>query len=191
MNGTEKYIKLAIKQSAQKNKFWVHYVQTNSTENIPGRAKSSAPVAQILGAYNTVSQSTDKVKRQSRDSDYLSAVERGDMDTVQRMIDEAAETARDQERREWGKREAELRKQFREQRAANVMKRNTTKLRNSTYKKIPQIDKLLNRSVWTKTKTGAMANTKKDKSSSTELVPIFAFSLSEILKISIPMITDT
>ena len=71
------------------------------------------------------------------------------------------------------------------------MKRNTTKLRNSTYKKIPQIDKLLNRSVWTKTKTGAMANTKKDKSSSTELVPIFAFSLSEILKISIPMITDT
>ena len=87
-------MKIHYKQSAQKNKFWVHYVQTNSTENIPGRAKSSAPVAQILGAENNVSQSADKVKRQSRsDADYLSAVKRGDMKTAQRMVDEAAKAA--------------------------------------------------------------------------------------------------
>lgn len=39
-------------------------------------------------------KATDNVKRQSRtDSDYLSAVERGDMETAQRMVDEAAKAA--------------------------------------------------------------------------------------------------
>lgn len=41
----------------------------------------------------TVSQNEDNVKRQSRDADYLYAVEHGDMETAQRMVDEAAELA--------------------------------------------------------------------------------------------------
>ena len=41
----------------------------------------------------TVSQNEDDVKNQSRDTDYLSAVVRGDMETAQRMVDEAADIA--------------------------------------------------------------------------------------------------
>ncbi len=50
-------------------------------------------VSRILNlAQDSLSQSADKVKRQSRsDAEYLSAVERGDMEIAQRMVDEAAE----------------------------------------------------------------------------------------------------
>ena len=51
-------------------------------------------VSNILDSNDTVSQTDDNVKHSDRfDTDYLSAVKRGDMKTAQQMVDEAAERA--------------------------------------------------------------------------------------------------
>ena len=61
---------------------------------MPSNSKSRGARVNTNNGKNNVSQSPDNVKRQSRsDADYLSAVERGDMKTAQRMVDEAAERA--------------------------------------------------------------------------------------------------
>ncbi|MBQ6337200.1 MAG: hypothetical protein IJI50_08215 [Ruminococcus sp.] len=69
--------------------------ETKITEtNRVTKARKNSLRTPIDSVDNNVSQSADKVKRQSRsDADYLSAVERGDMETAQRMVDEAAERA--------------------------------------------------------------------------------------------------
>ncbi len=61
---------------------------------VPSNSKSRGSHVNTNNGKANVSQISDKVKHQSRtDSEYLSAVERGDMETAQRMVDEAAERA--------------------------------------------------------------------------------------------------
>lgn len=85
---------LRIKDAAEKGILVV--IDEKKAENMFATiGVQPSEVSRILNlAQDSLSQSADKVKRQSRsDADYLSAVERGDMETAQRMVDEAAERA--------------------------------------------------------------------------------------------------
>ena len=57
------------------------------------KAMDSRLSIQRTSTEDRITHSSQNVKNQSRDTDYLSAVERGDMETAQRMVDEAANAA--------------------------------------------------------------------------------------------------
>ena len=85
---------LRIKDAAEKGKLVV--IDKKKAANMLATiGVQPSEVSRILNlAQDSLSQLADNVKRQSRsDADYLSAVERGDMNTAQRMVDEAAERA--------------------------------------------------------------------------------------------------
>ena len=93
-------VKVAVKKSSQRNSFWVHSIVTNkkSTELAPDGATPDSGY-KSLNAENTIPQSASKINTPDEkpsdrfDTDYLSAVERGDMKTAQQMVDEAAKAA--------------------------------------------------------------------------------------------------
>ena len=110
IDGIDVKLKLAIKKSPQKNKFWVHSVY--NIENI-----SSYPASTEIGTeagYRTadigkiVTQDTNSVKTNQEnsptdlkaqyidaetDQTYMDAVKKGDIETAQKMVDEAAKRA--------------------------------------------------------------------------------------------------
>lgn len=94
-------VKVDIKKSPIKNKFWVHSIITekNSTgldvysKNGTGTPyRTDAIVDSISQETTFVNKSEIKFSREL-DTEYLSAVERGDMETAQKMVDEAAKKA--------------------------------------------------------------------------------------------------
>ena len=104
----ETYLSVVIKSYPNNkklnNKFYLHEVllmeSTKETDSpiMTGTQNSEKPVSESV-SKNSISQPEQDInastqKNQSRsDADYLSAVERGDMETAQRMVDEAAERA--------------------------------------------------------------------------------------------------
>ena len=87
---------LRIKDAAEKGKLVV--IDKKKAENMLATiGVQPSEVSRILNlAQDSLSQLADNVKRQSRsDADYLSAVERGDMNTAQRMVDEAVRLGAD------------------------------------------------------------------------------------------------
>lgn len=80
---------------------FVYDVKLKQNKNLPQldpqakiSRRSKVQSTRLSGRFeNNISQTNDDVKQQSRDADYLSAVERGDMETAQRMVDEAAKAA--------------------------------------------------------------------------------------------------
>uniref|UniRef100_UPI00388D65CF hypothetical protein n=1 Tax=Ruminococcus sp. TaxID=41978 RepID=UPI00388D65CF len=103
-------------------------------QGINQASKNRLNVAASEGVSDENEQ-TGNVKLQSRDEDFDLSIE-----------DIREDEIRKQEKKKWKKREAELRKQFREQRAKNVEKRNLTKNKGIVARKLRSLDKKLNRS---------------------------------------------
>ena len=98
LDGKEVIVKLAIKKSPQKNKFWVHSIYTIENVSDSSASTNNGTEADHITADNgdIITQEPPIVKRQLKktsDTDYLNAVHRGDMETAQRMVDEAAKEA--------------------------------------------------------------------------------------------------
>ena len=100
VDGQEIIVKLAIKKSPQKNKFWVHSIYTIEnvsdspaiTENGNEAGHITADNGKIIPEEKPIVNSENELLS-DRDSDYLDAVNRGDMETAQRMVDEVAKDA--------------------------------------------------------------------------------------------------
>ena len=78
---------------------FVYSIQLNENKKIKASPSLGSPkgvLNRMLNASDdSISQNTDSVKRKysDRDSEYLDAVNRGDMETAQKMVDEAAKKA--------------------------------------------------------------------------------------------------
>ena len=91
-------VKLDIKKSPIKNKFWVHSIITekNSTGLDVYSTNGTVTPYRTDAIDDIVSQKTTLVNKseikfsRELDTEYFSAVERGDMETAQKMVDEAA-----------------------------------------------------------------------------------------------------
>jgi hypothetical protein len=93
-------LKLAIKKSPQKNKFWVHSIYTiENVSDSPASTDNGTEAGHITADNGDIIPHPDgsvksKSKKMSeRDSDYMDAVNRGDIETAQKMVDEAAKEA--------------------------------------------------------------------------------------------------
>ena len=95
---TDYYMAAVVIEQAGSNDYYLHEVILKEKENVAafktGTVKNGTPSAVTSSIYSILrdlqNSNTPTQKNQSRDSDYLSAVERGDMQTAQRMVDEAA-----------------------------------------------------------------------------------------------------
>ena len=106
VDGNQIIVRLAIKKSPQKNKFWVHSIYTiKNVSDSPASTNKGTEAGHITAdSRYIISQKTDLSTQNSKnvlegkasrelDTKYLSAVERGDMETAQKMVDEAAKKA--------------------------------------------------------------------------------------------------
>lgn len=100
IDGIDITIKLTIRKSMQKNKFYVHSFQTiKNASGSPADTDSGVKTGLTTTDSTTIPQNDDGVKREFSDrtsdvdAEYMSAVESGDMETAQRLVDEAAERA--------------------------------------------------------------------------------------------------
>lgn len=80
-------MKITIRKSARKNKFYVHNIIKNQHQITSASTKNSAKAAYLSGANDIVPQSSKDVNNniQFRDRDYISAVERGDIPLSERF----------------------------------------------------------------------------------------------------------
>ncbi len=99
-NGTiyEANLNIAHARDGRNILFDINKITPIGHGNVPSNSKSRGSHINTNGGKNIVSQKQKKnnpstQKNQSRDDDYLSAVNRGDMETAQRMVDEAAKAA--------------------------------------------------------------------------------------------------
>lgn len=111
VEGIDSIIKIAIKKTPQKNKFWVHsvYVIKNANDLLASTnygtvsnyltVDSKDNISQKVGTVNPSDEKTSKNSGASlsytpeTDTKYLDAVNRGDTETAQKMVDEAARAA--------------------------------------------------------------------------------------------------
>ena len=97
----EYFMAVVIEEHKKDNSYYLHEVALKRIKDTsafktgtPSGLTPSAKVSYIYSILRDLQNSnTSPQKNQSRDADYLSAVERGDMETAQRMVDEAAEHA--------------------------------------------------------------------------------------------------
>ena len=92
--GKTLYAVVDIRQSPEKNKFWVHHihVDTKKGQVLAANADESASALNEDLTYgDNVAHQEEVVKK--KDSEYLAAVDRGDMVAAQKMVDEAAKAA--------------------------------------------------------------------------------------------------
>lgn len=102
IDGVDVTLKITVRKSLQKNKFWVHSLETiKNVSGTPADTNKGIKTGLLLAdTENNVSQNNPTVKKNisddtdsysiPSDTDYLKAVESGDMETAQRMVDEVA-----------------------------------------------------------------------------------------------------